>query len=46
MEEETQELVIKKKTNIFIKIGFFLLLLFILIYIDFHFIEPEIITVE
>lgn len=46
MEEETQELVVKKKTNIFIKIGFFLLLLFILIYIDFHFIEPEIITVE
>lgn len=46
MEKETQELVIKKKTNIFIKIGFFLLLLFILIYIDFHFIEPEIITVE
>ena len=46
MEEETQELVIKNKTNIFNKIGFFLLLLFILIYIDFHFIEPEIITVE
>ena len=46
MEEEAQELVIKKKTNIFIKIGFFLLLLFILIYIDFHFIEPEIITAE